>query len=94
MESRPKAFHRVCGLFSELEAMTGQWFYVISANNNRDRKSNEVACGSDIIRESIRTARRPNVPTANGRRHCIRIHQMSLRASIIQSSCCSFVVDV
>jgi len=41
---------------SELEAMTGQWFYVISANNKRDRKSNEVACGSDIIRASIRPA--------------------------------------
>jgi len=41
---------------SELEAMTGQWFYVVSANNNRDRKSNEVACGSDIIRASIRPA--------------------------------------
>jgi len=51
----------VCVWSSELEAMTGQWFYVISANNNRDRKSNEVACGSDIVRASLRpaAARRP-----------------------------------
>jgi len=39
--------------------MTGQWFYVISAKNKQDRKSNEVACGSDIIRASISTAKLP-----------------------------------
>ena len=49
---------RVWSVGRELEAMTGQWFYVVSANNKRDRKSNEVACGSDIIRASIRPANR------------------------------------
>jgi len=45
--------------------MTGQWFYVISAKNKQDRKSNEVACGSDIIRASIRTAKSP-APSSEG----------------------------
>jgi len=58
----------VVRMYRELEAMTGQWFYVISAKNKRDRQSNEVACGSDIVRASLRTAKQPTSPTAaNGK---------------------------
>jgi len=55
----------MCVVCRELEAMTGQWFYVVSAKNKQDRKSNEVACGSDIIRASIRTAKSP-APLSDG----------------------------